>query len=178
MNWFWISIGALGGLFYLVVREKRRVLKVSARSGRAPVKTETERDRVEAVLASGDVDAMASTLSGTHNPLLRDALLSHLVAHYYRKRSGPDERKTFYALASQHVEEAPNILDALAESEKGRPDRVDTFKMLAIAMNEDERYDEAIEICQQALSLGLENGTKTGFEGRISRLQKNREATG
>jgi hypothetical protein len=171
MNWYWISIGAVGGIVYLLAKGRR------TEKGGAPVeRSATERDRVDAVLASEDTEAMMSVLEKTQDPLLRDALFSPIIVHHYRRRSDPENRKRFYALAGQHVAESATVLEALAQTDAGRPDRMDTFRMMAIALAEDERYDEAIDLCRQALSLGLENGTKTGFEGRIGRLQKRRDA--
>jgi len=38
-----------------------------------------------------------------------------------------------------------------------------------------EVFDQAIDICLTALAHGIEDGTKTGFEGRIERLMKKQE---
>jgi hypothetical protein len=169
MNWFWISMGVVGGLFYLMARGRpRRKTKVT------PAKTITEQHRVKAALASEDIGAMESALEETKDPILRNQLLGQINIHYYRLRSDPESRKIFYSFASMHIEEASAVLDALSETGEERPDRYDSFRMLAIAMGEDERYDDAVDICKKALALGLENGTKTGFEGRISRLERKR----
>jgi hypothetical protein len=45
---------------------------------------------------------------------------------------------------------------------------------MVIVLDEDGRQDTAIAVCELALSLGLQDGTKTGFEGRITRLKKSR----
>ena len=172
MNWFWISIGAIGGLFYLMSKGRhRRKTKVT------PAKTITEQHRVKAALASEDIEAMESALEETKGPILRNQLLEQISIHYYRLRSDPESRKVFYSFASVHIEEASAVLDALSETEEERPDRYDSFRMLAIAMGEDERYDDAVDICKKAIALGLKNGTKTGFEGRISRLERKRADT-
>ena len=175
MNLIWISMGALGGLFFLFIKGKHALKPKDMRSADASEKSETTQDRVEQALASGDVEAMASALKVTDEPVLRDALLGQIVAIYYRQRSETEGREAFYRYAGQHIDEISAVLNVLERSDEGRPVRVESFKMLAIAMGEDKRYDEAIEVCKTALSLGLENGTKTGFEGRIARLEKKRD---
>lgn len=49
---------------------------------------------------------------------------------------------------------------------------VPSFKRLAIIYEQQKRYEEAIEICEKAISYELDDGTMGGFEGRIERLQK------
>ncbi|MBR9986790.1 MAG: hypothetical protein KFF68_12860 [Desulfosarcina sp.] len=176
MNWFWISVGALGGLFILLGRSRRRLNQKDARATDGSAGKMTIQERVEQVLADDDIDAMAQLLESVDDPVIRDALFGQLVANHYRLRSDPAHRDAFYRYAGQHVREIPAALDALEKNEDGRPDRVDSFKMMAIAMAEDQRYEAAIKVCETAMSLGLEDGTKTGFEGRIARLKKKRDA--
>jgi hypothetical protein len=176
MNWFWISVGALGGLFFLFGKGRRGLKKKGARTGGASAGKMTMQERVEQALAAEDVDAMAKLLETVDDPVLRHALFGQIVAVHYRQRSEQAHRHAFYRYAGQHIEEVPAALDALEKTEDGRPDRVESFKMMAIAMGEEERFEEAIKVCETAISLGLEDGTKTGFEGRITRLKKKRDA--
>lgn len=46
------------------------------------------------------------------------------------------------------------------------------FMHLSTLLNDAGLFDEAISICQKATSYGLNDGTVTGFEGRISRIEK------
>ncbi|MDX9786517.1 MAG: hypothetical protein RBT11_07065 [Desulfobacterales bacterium] len=117
---------------------------------------------------------MTALLEATNDPLLQDALLTRIVAIYYRMRSEPAAREAFYRYSGRHIDMIPTVLTAIGQSGNDRPGRIETFKLAAIAMEEDKRYDEAIILCNKALSYGLKNGTKTGFEGRIGRLEKKR----
>jgi hypothetical protein len=56
------------------------------------------------------------------------------------------------------------------------PKIIPVFKMLAIMLEEDGAYDQAVAVCRTALDNGLEDGTKTGFEGRIKRILKKKES--
>lgn len=130
--------------------------------------------RVEEALGAGDLSVMETALQEVGDPIHRNLLLSRLVAGHYRLRSEPGHREAFYRVAHEQIEEASAILNAIEATGRQRPDQIDAFKSVAIALDEDERYDEAIALCKEALSLGLEDGTKTGFEGRIARLEKSR----
>ncbi len=43
---------------------------------------------------------------------------------------------------------------------------------LSTLLNDTGMFDKAIEVCQKAITYGLSDGTVTGFEGRISRIEK------
>jgi hypothetical protein len=131
-----------------------------------------EAERVRVALSSGDTGMMERVLAETKDAILRHRLLTHIVAMHYRMRETSAYRSAFYAFAQQHMKEASSILDALRSTGQPRPERIDAFKMTAIAMDEDSRYEEAIAVCRAASALDLQDGTKTGFEGRISRLEK------
>ena len=133
-------------------------------------------ERVEEALASRDLSTMEKALEEVADPIQRNLLLSRLVAAHYRRRSEPQHREAFHRVAYAQVEEAEDLLNALVSQGRPRPDHIDAFKMLAIALGEEGRYDEAIAICEKALSLGLEDGTKTGFKGRIARLKRQRDS--
>jgi hypothetical protein len=143
--------------------------------GASPQGTSDE-ERVEEALASGDLSVMETVLQETDDSIQRNLLLNRLVAGHYRLRSEPEHREAFYRVAHAQIDEASAILNAFDVTGRPRPDRIEAFKSIAIALDEDERYDEAVAICEKALSLGLEDGTKTGFKGRIARLKKSRDS--
>jgi hypothetical protein len=47
---------------------------------------------------------------------------------------------------------------------------------MAIAMEEDQRYQDALEVCRIAVEWDLDDGTKTGYAGRINRIKKKQAA--
>ena len=166
MHRFWLSIGVLAGLFVLAIKGMRSKGSIPSE------KSDTSDKKVKAALASGDVGLMTSTLEETEDLLLKNALLGPIVADHYRNRDDPHSRKAFYRYAVMHIELAPKILDIREKSDSIRSDQFDSFRMIAIAMEEDEHYNAAIDVCRRAVALGLDDGTKTGFEGRIARLTK------
>lgn len=48
----------------------------------------------------------------------------------------------------------------------------DSYKTLSIILEKEEKFNEAILICKEAIELGMDDNTKTGYEGRILRLEK------
>jgi tetratricopeptide (TPR) repeat protein len=78
----------------------------------------------------------------------------------------------FIRFARAHFESAPEMISALKKAGLWAPEAISSAKLLAIALEQQGDYDDAIDICRRALDLGLEDGTKTGFEGRIRRLEK------
>lgn len=177
MNWVWFSVGAIGGLFLLYAKGSYRARRNNKKSIDAPQTRISSKERVDQALVSGNVDYMILTLDKTRDPILRNALLGHIIAEYYRQRDDDDAKEAFYRYARLHVDEIPGVLEAMEKNGQDRPDRIETLRMIAIAMEQDGRYDEALEMCHMALSFGMQNGTKTGFEGRIERIIRKRDAS-
>lgn len=177
MNWFWISVGSIGALLYLLGRGRRRTKRVGATPERRTKARTTPADRVQQTAASGDVGAMESLLKETDDIVLEHRLLEAIIALRYRERSDSESREAFYRFARQHIALFPQLFDALESDGQERPDRIESFKMMAIALAEEGRYKEAIDVCHTAMSFDLEDGTKTGFKGRIARLEKNMGAS-
>ncbi|HDS1199829.1 TPA: hypothetical protein QDZ95_003373, partial [Shewanella algae] len=49
------------------------------------------------------------------------------------------------------------------------------FMQLSTLCSDAGRFDAAIALCNKAIEYGLEDGTVTGFEGRIKRIEKARD---
>jgi hypothetical protein len=69
MNWFWISVGALGGLLFLLDKGRRKRKKGGPRSQATASPQPTLEDRVEAALGSGKIEAMTAILEETADPI-------------------------------------------------------------------------------------------------------------
>jgi hypothetical protein len=44
--------------------------------------------------------------------------------------------------------------------------------MMAITLEENRKFDEALDICGKALQWDLDDGTKTGYQGRTDRIRR------
>jgi hypothetical protein len=190
MYWSLVSTGVVSGLClaltkYLydrrVEKRKRRhrgdspVLPAATESGHRPARERIDDEqRVAEAVATGDIAIMGELLPDIPDPVLRHRLLNRVVAGYYRLRAESKHRAAFYRVANLQIEDADSILEGIEETGGPRPKSIEAFRAMAIALDEDGHQDAAIAICELALSLGLHDGTKAGFKGRIAKLRKRR----
>lgn len=111
------------------------------------------------------------------NPTDRHFVYNHLIKLYYRQRDiknnsiekcihyCTEDIRTIVGFLVQWHDKYPEL------AESNHP-RIPSFKRLAIIYEKQGKIKDGIEICEKALKLGLEDGTKGGFKGRKKRLQK------
>ena len=122
--------------------------------------------------SSGDLQRMLRALPLDTNPVDRHFLLMNICEQAYRQRKvDPQMRQLARDIGRQHLSEFPNIVAPLTK-DLGVLPRVPTFQNLATILAEDGDVTAAVMVCEQAISFGLEDGTKGGFAGRIARLRK------
>ena len=124
---------------------------------------------------SGDLGRMEEALKGRANNVDRHFIYLQICKAAYKGRSDPNVRAKFLRYAREHVASFPKLLPSLKREFNGRLPRVPTFQQLATVLAEEGDFDEAIEICKLAMGYGLVDGTKSGFQGRIARLERKRE---
>lgn len=95
------------------------------------------------------------------------------VADYYYKRIGTKNNAMDKAIEYCHrdVELFPVYRTPLKKN-IGELPRIMTFQRLVMLYEKQEKYIEAIEICKKAIKYNLSDSTKTGYNGRMERLQK------
>lgn len=98
----------------------------------------------------------------------------HTIAEYYYKlrdmRSDALKKVEEYCL--KDIALYPQYMPLLeTEAQLQAKPHVMSFKRLAIMYEKSSRYEDAIKICRQALAYELTDGTKSGYLGRISRLE-------
>lgn len=125
--------------------------------------------------ASGDVQRMEAAVKLPTRETDRHFLLLHLCGEMYRQRKNQGPRAKFLQYAKLHLAEFPRLAPALKRDlQTDTLPRVPTYQMLATVLTEDGAFEEAIDVCREAIKLGLSDGTKSGFEGRIARIEKKR----
>lgn len=177
MNWFRASIIVLALLVWCSRKTKSAtVRKVRQPAAPVPESGEISKARLAELLESNDVEEMASALDQIHKPLSRHHVLTAMVQQLYRDKDEPAIRKKLYHYGQLYLDEfdgiAPAAIKAAASGEVATP----VLKLMAIAMEEDQSYDDALEICRMGIKWDLEDGTKTGFAGRMNRLEKKQAA--
>lgn len=123
---------------------------------------------------SGDLEKMLETTECRSNSVDRHFLLLKIVEATYKQRKTPAHRRLLFEYGRTHLREFEGLAPQLRAEFDGKLPVVPTFQFLATALTEDGKFDEAIEVCELALQYGLIDGTKSGFEGRISRIKKKR----
>lgn len=139
-------------------------------------------DLIWEAMGSGDLDIMLRALEIPGYTPERHFILSSIVAVTYGAREDDRQlRELCEQIAWKHIEEFPELLKALkarkpptGRKEPGLPP-VRTFQYLAAILSERGEYDKAIEVCEKAIAFGVSDGTKSGYEGRIERLEKARQ---
>jgi DNA polymerase III epsilon subunit family exonuclease len=121
--------------------------------------------------ASCDIDQMISELNLKKDAIDRHFHLQDIVSEAYRKRKDPRLRRVCIEMSEKHLSELSDIIPPL-KSDFGTLPLISTFQKYATVLAEDGKFEKAIEVCEIAISYGLHDGTKSGFEGRISRIKK------
>jgi|SRR5690554_1415104 len=112
-----------------------------------------------------------NALANEKTPLARHRLLSQLTEATYKKRKDAQYRAACDYFSALHINEFDKIKAPLKKSNGGKLPQVMTFQNYANLLLEDERYDDAVKVCEKAIKFGLDDKTQTGFNGRIERIQ-------
>lgn len=131
-------------------------------------------DEVFFAWSSGDLQRMLKAMDLKTNPIDRHFLLMGIVSTTYKDRKTRASAEVCERVARIHITEFSTISSALKEDADGTLPRVSTFQNLATLLTEQGRYDEAIQVCSDAMEYGLHDGTQGDFSGRIERIRKAR----
>lgn len=91
---------------------------------------------------------------------------------FYKQR---DDREDAIEKCIEYCQKDIEIADEFVAEFGGVP-RIPSFKRLAIIYERQERYEDALEVCDRALEIGTTDGTKGGFEGRKERIRNKMES--
>ena len=121
---------------------------------------------------------LKESLKRVENPIDEHFTYNHLIDLYYKQREkGPEYLQKCITCCLKDIQ----ILSAFkSEWNKKYGDaeklKIPSLTRLAIIYEKQGLIQEAINICQKALELGFINdGTKSGFQGRLERLQRKLE---
>jgi hypothetical protein len=121
---------------------------------------------------SGSLSDMVGALEKKTNLVDRHFLLMSIVDQTYKNRAHYESAELLRKVAEMHLEEFPKIKPVLLKEMGGILPRVTTFQKYATCLTEEGKYEKAVDVCEQAISYGLHDGTKSGYEGRIARIKK------
>lgn len=102
------------------------------------------------------------------NPTDRHFVYNSLIELYYKQR---DDRDDAIEKCIKYCEEDIERIGKFLNAWDGEPPRIPAFKRLAIIHENQGNYEAALQVCDEAIKRGLEDGTKGGFEGRKQRIR-------
>jgi len=134
-------------------------------------------DAVFDAWTSGNLKRMLSALPLNTNLVDRHFLLQGIVAETYRLRAEPKMASECARVSEIHMAEFQQIAPALAAEFDGTLPRVSTFQNYATLLTEQRDFDRAVWVCELAKYYEVDDGTQSGFDGRIARIRKKQAQT-
>jgi hypothetical protein len=176
----WISFAIAGGVLHWLYRRGKRAagVQTASRHPRATEAAQAPPDQVAAALDSEDLDRLQGVVDLAATPLEQHLVLSKIIALAYRQREDPSLRAVLLENGRRYLALFPELFPALKVELGENVHQIQVFKQMAIALGEDGDYGGAVAVCRIALDYDMDDGTRTGFAGRIARLQKKAGDTG
>lgn len=146
--------------------------KESAESSPEVASTSLAKDEPLAALGSWanvTLQRAAEEYQSAETALVRYNALQNVIAECYKQRKSTEYLTYGAALHGLYLALFHSVN---AEKPKDLELKTPGFMQLATLLNDTQDFDKAIALCQEAIKLGLTDGTVTGFEGRISRIEK------
>lgn len=110
-------------------------------------------------------------LEESDNPRDLHYTYDNMIKLYYKLREVDDYLEKCIEICKYDIVLYENVLQNNEEFQK-EDNFILAFKRLAIIYEKQGEFKKALEVSQKALSYGLGDQTKTGFQGRILRLKK------
>lgn len=123
-------------------------------------------------LNADNLDEMFSQLYKPGNPADTHFLYLNIARIAYRKRDDAKMMELFKKIAVEHISIFNTFIPALLckTSEGLILPHVPTFQWLVTIYSDEGEYEKAIEVCEKAIRLGLHDGTKGDYQGRINKI--------
>lgn len=145
--------------------------QTSSRKKRRDGKSEPV-DEVFIAWTSGTLEEMIDATNSKTHPVDRHFLLQRIVGESYKLRKNEKYQNICLVYAEQHFSEFDDLAPALKKDMSDTLPRVSVFQNYATVLTETGEYNHAIRVCEKAVEYQLQDGTKSGFKGRINRIRK------
>lgn len=99
-------------------------------------------------------------------------LLAKVTEAYKKRHDSTIWKNQCLEYGATHMDELPTLIPAVIKSSGGLTPTVPTIAFFSTVLAEDGRFQEAIAACEIGILLGLRDGTKSCYEGRIKRITK------
>lgn len=99
-------------------------------------------------------------------------LLNATEGYYRQKKVRDDALALAEKYALMDVALFPKYMEQLKKAMGGTLPKIPAFVQLSLIYEQMGKYQEAIDICRQALKYGLQDESYGGYQGRIEKIQK------
>ena len=131
-----------------------------------------EWDEVFEARMTTDLNKMLEVVNLKTDLVNRHFLLQTIVSETYKLREQENFKILSIKYSEIHIAEFPKIAVDLRKEMDGILPRITTFQNYATLLTEIGDFDKAISVCEMAMSFGLNDGTKSNYQGRIERIKK------
>ena len=179
---YWLSVSAIGALFFFYCNGKKKISPAlddesatadAVDSDQGPSNADSDQDILE---LTDPIEALKQAYS-VSDPWQRHMVYTKGIDYAYKKRSSDKTMRSYVVEYGQsYIKRFDSVKEAVFEHFEDSPRLVPIFKQLAIVFEEEKAFDKAIKVCGAAISYGLDDGTNTGYDGRIERLEKKKSA--
>ena len=187
---FWFGLLLVGLYFYIKykirkAREEKEHLEYIRSINLQPSKrsvSDEEMQKIDRLMQLDKkrqrIDNKYKNIVDNHNKLNDEINVKYSVARELTTFDSP-EMEHVIELCKQDIAYAPAIIKYDNELQELYEDTdwytpilfYDTFKRLAIIYEKRKEYDKAIDVCKQAINLGItKDGSQGGYHGRMARL--------
>ena len=149
------------------VNAKTKITKIKAEEIEDPkaLQQKSQNEQVAELLNFGTLNDWVTIAKTSLSPDNFQIVYNKIIKLTYPRRKESKMRIIFISHANKYVDtfriKSPD--DTVTEN---------IYKCLAIVLQEDQKFEEALGLCRKAIRLGLDDGTRTGYPGRIERLKK------
>ncbi|MCT8988624.1 hypothetical protein [Shewanella phaeophyticola] len=126
---------------------------------------------VEGEWASDSFKQLVEAANNAGEPQAQHDAVADVVSHCYKMRKQADYCQYGAALKALYLD-LFRVFYQQHDSSGSDEIKAPAFMQLSTLLNDTGEFDQAISVCQLALEYQLTDGTVTGFEGRISRIEK------
>lgn len=170
MNWFSLTIIALG--LILGYSKHRGQPPKSASSANSDQTKKAHRNKPEKPWRSDELDELIDASKFTLDLVHRHTLLTNIIKKAHKQYADASMKKIFHRFARIHLDEFPELAPALKSRHGGSLPEIPSFKLCALVFEREQDFAAAIAVCKMAIKYGIDDGTRSGFNGRLKRLQK------
>ncbi|GIU32192.1 hypothetical protein L2719_13640 [Shewanella schlegeliana] len=135
-------------------------------------KQEPKAETVNLSWASSKLTKAVSELEQASDAPAQHLAISTAIAECYKQRKQSEYVQYGATLSQSYLEVFAAYVKGLKAENPDAEVKGTAMMHLSTLLNDNGEFDAAISICKTAIEYGLTDGTVTGFEGRITRIDK------